>query len=81
VKKLRRKTIVDKITIKQYDELYAERHNTKEFNKLLEEFTGIIAKPYTGYQYFDEAGNYVGDTEYNSVEEILKNAYIKIVNN
>jgi hypothetical protein len=71
---------MDRITIKQYDELYAERFNTKEFNNLLEEYTGIIAKPYTGYQYFDEAGNYIGDSDNYSVHELLKNAYIKIVN-
>lgn len=71
---------MDRITIKQYDELYAERFNTKEFNNLLEEYTGIIAKPYTSYQYFDEAGNYIGDSDNYSVQELLKNAYIKIVN-
>lgn len=71
---------MDRITIKQYDELYAERFNTKEFNNLLEEYTGIIAKPYTNYQYFDEAGNYIGDSDNYSVHELLKNAYIKIVN-
>lgn len=71
---------MDKITIKQYDELYAERHDAKEFNKLLEEYTGIIAKPYTGYQYFDGAGNYIGDSDNYSVHELLENAYIKIVN-
>lgn len=71
---------MDTITIKQYDELYTERFDIKEFNKLLEEYTGIIAKPYTSYQYFDEAGNYIGDSDNYSVHELLKNAYIKIVN-
>ena len=71
---------MDKITIDQYNELYAERYDAKEFNKLLEKYTGIVAKPYTGYQYFDAADNFVGDSENYSVHELLKNAYIKIVN-
>ena len=46
---------------------------------LLKEYTGIEAKPYTAYQFYDEAGNYVGDSENDDFEEIIRNAYIKII--
>lgn len=71
---------MNKITRKQYKELSDNTINTKEFNKLLEKYTGIEAKPYTGYQYFDEVGNYIGDSEHNNLSDLLHNAYIKVVN-
>ena len=46
---------------------------------LLKEYTGIEAKPYTAYQFYDETGNYVGDSENDDFEEIIRNAYIKII--
>ena len=47
------------------------------FNKKLENW-GIEARPYTGYQYFDSLGNYLGDSNDVDVRELLKNAYIEI---
>lgn len=48
-----------------------------EFHRLLEEYTGIEARPYTAYQYFDGADNYVGDSD-DTVKEILDSAYITV---
>ena len=69
-----------KITKEQYEELCNSGcwDTTEEFNRLLEDLTGIEARSYTGYQYFDTCGNYVGDTSYCSVRDLLNNAYIKI---
>ena len=46
---------------------------------LLKKYTGIEARPYTAYQFYDEAGNYVGDSENDDFEEIIRSAYIKII--
>lgn len=50
----------------------------KEFNILLEDLTEIEARPYTAYQYYDGAGNYVGDSNDSDVQEILRHAYISV---
>ncbi len=68
------------ITREQYKDLKdALSFGRKEdFHRLLEEYTGIEARPYTAYQYFDGADNYVGDSNDDTVKEILDRAYIKI---
>lgn len=72
--------MVDKISKEQYEELCESEcwDSREEFNKLLEQTTGIIATPYTGYIYYDGNGNYVGDSDCNIVEDLLHNAYIEI---
>lgn len=44
----------------------------------LERYTGIKARPYTAYQYFDDAENYIGNSD-NSLEELLESAYIGVI--
>ena len=69
-----------KITNEQYEELCDSKcwDGKEDFHELLEEMTGIEARPYTGYSYFDSAGNYLGDSTDNSVRDLLNNAYIEI---
>ncbi len=50
----------------------------EDFHRLLEEYTGIEARPYTAYQYFDSADNYVGDSNDDDVRDILRKAYITV---
>lgn len=50
------------ITKKQLEELDFERVvDRQEYNRLLEEYAGIVSRPYTGYAHYDSDGNYVGD--------------------
>ena len=69
-----------KITKEQYEELCESKcwDTTEEFHNLLEDLTGIEAKRYTGYQYFDSAGNFIGDSNEVCVRDLLDNAYIEI---
>ena len=69
-----------KITNEQYIELSESRcwDSKEDFHKLLEEVTGIEARPYTGYSYFDSAGNFIGDSNEVCVRDLLNNAYIEI---
>lgn len=46
---------------------------------LLEEYTGIKAKPYIAWMFYDEAGNYLGDSDNYSIKDVLYNAYVKVV--
>ena len=49
-----------------------------KFNNLLKELTGIEARPYTAFQYYDGADNFVGDSDNYDVREILERAYISV---
>lgn len=71
--------MIDKISYKEFLELCDTRSfgTRDEFHKKLEEY-GIEVKPYTAYQYFDGAGNYIGDSEYSDERTLLQNAYITI---
>ena len=73
--------MTDSITKTQLEEI-----NEKYFYEsreagyaLLKEYTGIEARPYTAYQFYDEAGNYVGVSENDDFEEMIRNAHIKII--
>lgn len=50
----------------------------QEFHKLLEEYTGIVANSYTAYLYYDNAGNYIGDGENSSLQDLLNAAYVEV---
>lgn len=68
-----------KITREQYDELCeAQSYSRTDFHELLESITGIEARPYTGYSYYDNLGNYIGDSNDVVVRDLLDNAYIKM---
>lgn len=72
--------MADTITYQQFRELKEayECLDDQQFVEKLEEYTGIIRKPYTAYIYYDAAGNYVGCSEDDSLIDILGNAYIEI---
>lgn len=70
--------MADKITHEQFEDL-RRATSTSEFHKMLARYTGIDAIPYTAYQYFDGAGNYVGDSNDSGLLDLLKSAYIEVV--
>ena len=71
-----------KITEDQYQELLDVMTDLRpaEIVRTFENITGIVVKPYTGYQFFDVADNYLGDNGPDSIMDILKNAGIEVVN-
>ena len=70
------------ITKEQLEELEETLSiDRRDFNELLEEYTGIVAKPYTAFVYYDSADNWVGDSDNYDVREILENAYITVKEN
>jgi hypothetical protein len=46
---------------------------------LLKKYTGIEARPYTAFVFYDEADNWVGDSDNYNIRDLLDNAYIKVV--
>ena len=72
--------MVDKISKEQYEELCESKFwdGKEDFHEMLEQITGITAKRYTGYSYYDSHGNYIGDSDDVSVRDLLNNAYIDI---
>ena len=69
------------ITKKQLEEIeeagcWGDRTDAYE---LLEEYTGIAAKPYTAWNFYDEYGNYVGNSDDYSIRDLIENAYIDVV--
>ena len=48
---------------------------------LLKEYAGIEAKPFTAWDFYDEAGNYLGDSINYSFRDLLETAYIDVVQN
>jgi hypothetical protein len=67
------------ITSKQVEQIEdATIFGTKEYHKKLEELTGIKAMPYTGYSYYDAAGDYIGDSADSGLSDLLKAAYIEV---
>lgn len=66
------------ITKQQLKEIRNSCYDIDEFHNKLKEYTGIVARPYTGYTYFDDWGNYIGSSDTSSLEDLLDAAYIGV---
>ena len=50
-----------------------------EFSRILEAYTGLIAKPYIAFQYYYENGDYIGDSDTYSLEDVMEEAGIEVI--
>ncbi len=67
------------ITKEQYQKLKsAEMTDYDEYLRLLETFTGIVARPSKAYQFFDAAGDYIMDSGDGDVSDLLEAAYVEV---
>lgn len=67
------------ITKDQYRQIEdASLYDVMKFHNLLEKYTGIEAKPYTAYLYYDECGNFIGDSDGATLEQLLEAAYVEV---
>ena len=73
--------MINKINKDQYELLCESKFwdDVKDFHGLLEQITGITAKHYTGYSYYDSSGDYIGDSNDFSLRDLLNSAHIEIV--
>ena len=51
----------------------------EEFLQVLEEHTGIVARPYTAYQFYDAAGNFLDNSDETCLEDLLEKARIEVI--
>lgn len=71
--------MAEKINAEQLNEIEYEMLSDRyEAHKLLKEYAGIVAEPYTGFSYYDSAGNYLGDSSDCDVIDLLEAAYIEV---
>lgn len=67
------------ITKDQYRQIEdASLYDVTKFHNLLKKYTGIEAKPYTAYLYYDECGNFIGDSDSATLERLLEAAYVEV---
>ena len=71
--------MISKINKDQYEALCESHYldSKEDFHELLEDITGITAKRYTGYSYYDSSENYIGDSNDVCVRDLLDKAYIE----
>lgn len=68
------------ITESQYEELMdASYRNPEKFIKLLEYYTGIIAKKCVAYQFFNQAEDFIGDNWDETLLSVLTDVGIEVV--
>lgn len=66
------------ITKEQYRELlHDELYDYEEFMCKLEKYTGIEARARSAYQFYDAAGDYIGDSE-DDLDALLEAAYVEV---
>ena len=70
--------VITKAQLKEIEEASFWGDRTDAY-ALLKEYTGIEAKPYTAWNFYDEHGNYVGDSDNYSIRDLIENAYIDVV--
>lgn len=67
-----------KITRQQYEELKeAYETDDQKFAEILEEYTGITRRAFTSYDYYI-GDDYVGNSDDNSLRDILRYAYVEV---
>lgn len=69
-------TYITKSQLKYIDDCLCCGMNV--YHAELERYTGIKARPYTAYQYFDATGDFIGDSN-NTIKELLESAYIEVI--
>lgn len=69
------------ITAAQFDELSEAESELlyEEYLRLLGEHTGIEARPYTAYQFYDATGVFLGDSDETCLEDLLEKAGIGVI--
>ena len=50
----------------------------EEAHDLLRKYTGIEARPYTAYLYYDENGDFVGSSDDNGLNDLLEKANVEV---
>lgn len=69
----------DHITKSQLQEIKdATMFDETSFHLTLKKYTGIEARPYTAYLYYNDCGDFIGDSDGATVESLLEAANIEV---
>ena len=52
--------------------------NDEEYRKLLREYMGIKARAYTAYNYYDENGDFIGNSEGYDLGQLMEAAGVEV---
>lgn len=68
------------ITKAQYKELENghDFETTAEYHKLLKKYTGIVARQHEAYSYFSEDGDYIGNSNEDDLDGLLRAAFVEV---
>ena len=58
----------------------AELLDDEEYRKLLSEYMGIEARAYTAYNYYDENGDFIGNSEDYDLGQLMEAAGVEVRN-
>ena len=50
----------------------------EDAHDLLRKYTGIEARPYTAYLYYDENGDFVGSSDDDGLDDLLEKANVEV---
>lgn len=50
----------------------------EEYRKLLREYMGIKARAYTAYNYYDENGDFIGNSEDYDLDQLMEAAGVEV---
>lgn len=50
----------------------------EDAHDLLRKYTGVEARPYTAYLYYDENGNFVGSSDDDGLDDLLEKANVEV---
>ena len=67
------------ITKTQYEEMEdATVSGVEEVHALLEKYAGIQARAYTAYNYYDENGNFLANSDETDIDDLLEKANVEV---
>lgn len=67
------------ITTEQYELLSDLRiYDRPKFHERLKEYTGIVARHYDAFEYYDNENDYIGDSTNDTLEDLLRCANIYV---
>lgn len=52
--------------------------DNEEYRKLLREYMGIEARAYTAYNYYDENGDFIGNSEDYDLDQLMEEAGVEV---
>ena len=69
----------DYITKSQLQEIKdAAWFGETSFHLVLKKYTGIEARPYIAYLYYDDCGDFIGNSDEATIKSLLEAAYIEV---